>query len=43
MAKGTVKQSFELAPQYRTMDELGSKLANEGCTNVNAHLQDSLL
>jgi len=38
----TVERAFQLAPQCRTMKELESKLAKEGCSNINAHLQDSL-
>lgn len=42
MAIGTVERAFQLAPECMSMDELRSRLAKEGCTNVEAHLRDSL-
>ena len=42
MPKGTVERAFDLAPECRTLDELRAKLAEEGHSNITAHLQDSL-
>ncbi|WP_341632101.1 hypothetical protein [Sphingomonas agri] len=42
MTVGTVERAFQLAPQCKTLEELRSKLAREGYTNVDAHLKDSL-
>lgn len=42
MPESTVERAFQLAPDCRTMDELRSKLMKEGCTNIDAHLQDFL-
>lgn len=41
MSAGTVQRAFELAPECRTIDELRSKLINERCANIDAHLKDS--
>ena len=42
MSTGTVERAFQLAPECSTMEELRTKLINEGCTNIDAHLKDSL-
>lgn len=42
MVAGTVERAFELAPQCETMEELRVKLEREGCSNIDAHLKDSL-
>jgi hypothetical protein len=42
MAGHTVERAFQLAPECRDMDELRARLAREGYSNVDAHLQDSL-
>ena len=41
MSAGTVQRAFELAPECRTIAELRSKLINERCANIDAHLKDS--
>lgn len=42
MVTETVRRAFEVAPQCETMEELRAKLHQEGCTNIDAHLKDSL-
>ena len=39
---GTVERAFQLAPKCRSMDELRSKLVDEGCFQIDAHLHGSL-
>jgi hypothetical protein len=38
----TVERAFALAPECKSLTELRAKLLKEGCTSVDAHLQDSL-
>ncbi len=42
MAIGTVERAFQLAPECQTMEQLRSRLAKEGHTNIDAHLHGSL-
>ena len=41
MEIGTVQRAFELAPECRSLDELRSKLKQEGYWSVNDHLAGS--
>jgi hypothetical protein len=36
---GTVQRAFLLAPDCTTIDEIRSKLKQEGCESVQEHLQ----
>jgi hypothetical protein len=38
---GTVKRAFEIAPECRSIDEIRSKLRQEGHASVQEHLQGS--
>jgi ribosomal protein S8 len=38
---GTVKRAFEIAPDCTTIDEIRSRLREEGYANVFEHLQGS--
>ena len=40
---GTVERAFQLAPECGSIDELREKLMTEGHTQIDAHLQGSLL
>lgn len=40
---GTVERAFQLAPACRSMPEVRAKLVREGFTQVDMHLQGSLL
>ena len=42
MAIGTVERAYQLAPECKTLDELRTKLVEEGCPIVDAYLQGSL-
>ena len=39
---GHGERAFELAPSCRTVEELRSKLTNEGFSSVDAHISGSL-